>query len=111
MVYETLVEVVPLKTDSDGVVRIGGTRVTLDTVVAAFREGATPEGIVDQYPSLQLANVYSVLGYVLNHAADVDAHLRDRQKVADDVRRENENRFDPSGIRDRLIARSTQVFA
>ncbi len=34
---------IPLETDADGVVRVGGTRVTLDTVVAAFKEGATAE--------------------------------------------------------------------
>jgi len=58
-------EVVPLASDADGVVRVGFSRVSLDTVVAAFREGMTPEGIVEQYPSLQLAAVYSVIGYVL----------------------------------------------
>jgi hypothetical protein len=34
---------VPLEVDADGVVRVGGTRVTLDTIVDAFREGATAE--------------------------------------------------------------------
>lgn len=37
---------VPLDTDRDGVFRVGGTRVTLDTVVGAFTDGATPEEIV-----------------------------------------------------------------
>ncbi len=32
---------IPLKTDVDGVVRVGNSRVTLDTVIAAFTEGAT----------------------------------------------------------------------
>jgi hypothetical protein len=45
----------PLTTDPEGVVRISATRVTLDTVVAAFQEGATAEEISQQYPSLQLA--------------------------------------------------------
>ena len=45
-------EPVPLAADRDGVMRVGGTRVTLDTVVAAFREGATAEEITQQYPSL-----------------------------------------------------------
>ena len=40
----------PFDTDADGVVRVGGTRVTLDTLVAAFHEGASPETIADQYP-------------------------------------------------------------
>ena len=63
---------VPLTTDSDGVVRVARTRVTLDTVVAAFAEGATAEEIAQQYPSLDLADVYSVLAYFLRHRSEVE---------------------------------------
>ena len=96
---------IPLETDADGVVRVGGTRVTLDTVVAAFREGATAEEIVYQYPSLTLADVYSVIGYYLQRRSEVEAYLRRRQRQAEEAREQNEARFDPHGIRDRLLAR------
>ena len=99
---------VPLETDAEGTVRVGGTRVTLDTLVAAFREGLTAEEIVTQYPSLQLADVYLVIGYILNHSNEVEAYLRTRQQLAADVRSGNEARFDPIGIRDRLMARRGQ---
>ena len=72
-------EPVPLAADRDGVMRVGGTRVTLDTVVAAFREGATAEEITQQYPSLQLADVYAVIGYYLRHQPEVDDYLRERR--------------------------------
>jgi uncharacterized protein (DUF433 family) len=98
-------EPVPLEVDADGVVRVGGTRVTLDTIVAAFREGATAEEIVYQYPSLNLADVYSAIGYYLQRRPDVEAYLRRRQQQRDEVREQNEARFDPQGIRDRLLAR------
>ena len=98
-------EPVPLEVDADGVVRVGGTRVTLDTIVAAFREGATAEEIVYQYPSLNLADVYSAIGYYLQRRPDVEAYLRRRQQQRDEVREQNEARFDPRGIRDRLLAR------
>jgi uncharacterized protein (DUF433 family) len=101
-------ERVPLVTDADGVVRVGSTRVTLDTLVAAFCQGMTAEGIVEQYPSLRLADVYLVLGYFLSHQEDVEAYLRGRQQRAAEVRRENEARFDPAGVRDRLMARRRQ---
>jgi uncharacterized protein (DUF433 family) len=101
-------EPIPLASDANGVVRVGSTRVTLDTVVAAFREGMTPEGIVEQYPSLRLAQVYSVIAYILNHPEEVEGYLRDRQRLAENVRRENEARFDPAGVRDRLLARRRQ---
>ena len=95
---------VPLTTDAEGVVRVGGTRVTLDALVAAFRDGATAETIVEQYPSLQLAEVYTVIGYYLQHRADVNAYVQRRNEQAALVRQENEGRFDPAGIRDRLLA-------
>ena len=104
-----LIEVapIPLEADADGVVRVGGTRVTLDTIVAAFREGATAEEVVYQYPSLDLADVYSVIGYYLQRRSEVEAYLRRRQQQSDLVRGQNEARFDPRGIRDRLLARRT----
>jgi uncharacterized protein (DUF433 family) len=108
MSIQTTAEPIPLATDADGVVRVGSSRVTLDTVVAAFREGMTPEGIVEQYPSLRLAEVYSVIGYVLRHPEQVETYLRERERLAAAVRRENEARFDPVGVRDRLVARRRQ---
>jgi len=86
-------------------VRVGETRVTLDTVIAAFEEGATAEEIVYQYPSLDLADVYAVLSYYLQQRDEVEAYLRQRRRQAAAVRRQNEARFDPHGIRDRLLAR------
>ncbi|MEL6765149.1 MAG: DUF433 domain-containing protein, partial [Cyanobacteria bacterium J06607_6] len=94
--------------DADGVVRVSRTRVTLDTVVAAFWEGATAEVIAEQYPSLQLSDIYSVIGYYLRHKVEVDNYLEIRRQRAAEVRRENERRFNPVGIRDRLLARQSQ---
>ncbi len=101
-------EPVPLNTDADGVLRVGSTRVTLDTVAMAFQEGMTAEGIVQQYPSLRLADVYLVIGFILNHPEQVDAYLQERQRLADEARQLNEARFDPTGVRDRLLARRHQ---
>ena len=100
---------VPLEVDADGVVRVGGTRVTLDTIVDAFQDGATAEEIVYQFPSLDLADVYSVISFYLQRQSDVEAYLRRRQQQRDKVRDQNEARFDPRGIRDRLLARRTGV--
>lgn len=97
-------ERVPVHTDANGVVRVGGTRVTLDTLVAAFDAGATAEEILQQYPSLALADVYSVIAYYLRHQSEVRASIT-RQQQAAHVRKENERRFDSSGVRERLLAR------
>lgn len=98
-------EPIPLATDADGTVRVGHTRVSIDTVIAAFSEGATAEEILQQYPSLELADVYSVIGFYLRRKAEVDAYLQERQHRATEVRQKNEARFDPVGVRDRLLAR------
>ncbi len=54
-------EPVPFSVDIDGIMRVGGTRVTLDTVVAALLDGAKAEEIAQQYTTLDLADIYSVI--------------------------------------------------
>lgn len=95
----------PLEADADGVVRVGGTRVRLDTVIFAYKEGATPEEIVEQYPSLKLADVYVAIGYYLQYRDEIETYLLKRQEEREQARRMNEARLDPHGIRDRLLAR------
>jgi uncharacterized protein (DUF433 family) len=105
VVTATFIATLPLKTDKDGVIRVSKTRVTLDTIVTAFLEGLTAEEIAAQYPVVPLADVYSVIGYYLHQKKKVDAYLARREKFAERVRRQNEARFDQSGIRERLLAR------
>lgn len=99
------IERVPIHTDADGVVRVAGTRVTLDTIVSAFEAGATAEEIAQQYASVPLADVYSVITYYLRHKPEVCAYLERRAEQADEVRAEVERRFPSSGLRERLLAR------
>jgi uncharacterized protein (DUF433 family) len=105
MTLSVTVDQVPLHTDADGVVRVGGTRVTLDTIVGAFEEGATAEEIAQQYSSVSLADVYAVIGYYLRRQTEVKEYLRQRRQQADEVRKQNEAHFDPHGVRERLLAR------
>jgi len=101
----TVIETIPIETDADGVIRVSKTRVPLDTIIAAFTEGATAEEIAQQYPSVPLADIYSVIGYYLRRRSEVEAYLSRRRQVAEQVRRENESRFNPVGIRERRMAR------
>jgi uncharacterized protein (DUF433 family) len=96
---------IPLSVDPDEVIRVAGTRITLDSVVAAFLEGATAEEIAQQYPSLDLADVYAVIGYYLRQREEVENYLRQRRDAASQVRKQNESRFEPTGVRGRLLAR------
>ena len=79
--------------------------MTLETVVGAFHDGATAEEIVQQYPSLALADVYAAIGYYLSHRQEVDDYLLQERQRSDQVRQENERQFDPTGVRERLLAR------
>ncbi|MDO9128591.1 MAG: DUF433 domain-containing protein [Anaerolineales bacterium] len=101
----TLTEIIPLETDTYGVIRVSSTRVTLDTIVSAFKDGATAEEIAQQYPSVPLVDVYYVIGYYLRRRDEVESYLGQRKKEADELQKQMEARFNPIGIRERLIAR------
>lgn len=98
-------EPVPLVADEHGVVRVSGSRVTLDAVVDSFDAGATPEEIAQQYPSLALEDVYTVVTYYLRRREQVDEYLDTRRAAAVQIRSENEARQQPDGLRQRLLAR------
>lgn len=83
-------DAVPLRVDETGTVRIGRTRIILELVIDAFREGATPEQIVQDYDTLNLSDVYAVIGYYLRHRDEVDAYLGRREGEAEELRKQVE---------------------
>jgi uncharacterized protein (DUF433 family) len=95
----------PLRLDIDGVVRVGATRVTLDTVVDAFNEGFEPEEIVRHYPVPSLADVYATIAYYLQHRAEVDDYVAQRRTSAETLRRVCSEQTDTRAIRERLLDR------
>jgi uncharacterized protein (DUF433 family) len=101
----SVLEPIPLNKTADGVFRVGNTRVTLDSVITSYNLGATPEEIVQQFPSLALADVYAVVTYYLRHKAEVESYLGERRERSKAVREENEERFPAEGFRERLLAR------
>ena len=100
----------PLREDPSGAVRVGRSRVLLELVIRAFQDGATPESIVQSYPSVSLADVYGVIAYYLRHRHDVDDYLQARRHQADTLRREIEAK-QPSRVdlRAKLLARKAQM--
>jgi uncharacterized protein (DUF433 family) len=95
----------PLTTGPDGAVRVTGTRVSLETIVTAFDAGATAEEIAQQYASVDLASIYAVISYVLDHRREVDEYVMRRHEIANEVRGEIEASFPAAGVRARLLAR------
>jgi uncharacterized protein (DUF433 family) len=99
------VAAVPLSMDHAGVLRVSGTRVSLDSVIFAFNEGSTPEEIAQQYTTLNLADIYAIISYYLQNQDEVVEYLKRRKHQRAELKNEVESRFDPEGIRDRLLAR------
>ena len=101
-------EVPPLRMDEHKVIRVGKTRVTLDTIVAAFQRGDTPEEIARNYDSLSLGEIYQTIAYYLAHQSDVDAYVERRTVSRAVLQKEVEADHDPNGIRQRLLGRRSQ---
>jgi uncharacterized protein (DUF433 family) len=107
MTLTIVAELAPLNANEDGVILIGKTRVTLDTVISVFQQGATAEETVYRYPSLNLADVYATIAFYLKHESEVEAYLQQRRQQSQEIRTMNQAKFDPQGLRDRLLARRT----
>jgi uncharacterized protein (DUF433 family) len=54
---------------------IEGTRISLDSLVYAFRKGLSPESIVQSFPLLTLEQVYGAITFYLANRAEIDAYL------------------------------------
>ena len=105
----TLSQIVPLHQDEMGSVRITGSRVTLDTLVAAFKKGNTAEQIQDSFPSLSLRQIYGAISYCLDYQEDVETYLNERQVEADAIRREIESQPRYGEFREKLRRRRAEL--
>ncbi len=97
-----------MQTDTNGVVRVGGTRVTLDTILHACRGGVTPEEIAESFPTVSLADIYATIAYCLRYREQVEAYLEEQEAAGEWVRREIEERFPATELREKLRSRRKQ---
>jgi len=95
----------PIHPDANGVLRVGKTRVTLDTVVNAYEDGATAEEIVLSYDALALSQVYATIAYYLQNKTSLEPYLASRRQTAQDTLLEIVRQQATTQIRQRLIAR------
>jgi uncharacterized protein (DUF433 family) len=59
----------------DGGYWITGTRISLDSIVYAFKRGAAPESIQRAFPLLTLEEIYGAITFYLAHAQEIDTSL------------------------------------
>ncbi len=88
-----------------GVWRVAGTRVSVDSVVYAFNEGASPEEIVWRFDTLDLKKVYALINYYLHNREKVDKYLAQSEKAERKILRRLDKEFPSADLREKLLAR------
>jgi uncharacterized protein (DUF433 family) len=84
-----------VRMDENGVYRVGKTRVMLDSVLAGFQQGHSPETIRQQYPALTLEEVYGSIAYYLGHVKEIDAYLQRQDSAWQQERLKSEQQASP----------------
>lgn len=109
MISMTLVlepRVIPLTRLENGVYRVTGTRIPLERIIEEYKAGATPEEIVFSFDTLRLSDVYTLIGYYLEHKEEVEQYLREEEKLAEQVRQMIEAAQPPRpGFKEELLRR------
>jgi uncharacterized protein (DUF433 family) len=101
---------VPLRLDDYGTIRVGDSRIPLERIVESYQAGATPETIVEWFDTLRLADVHAAVAYYLNHRAEVDGYLCEREQVAEALRRKIEaGQPWRAGLKEELLRRQSQM--
>jgi len=98
----------PLRTDNSGTVRVGNTRMSLDIVIDTFKQGADPEEIVRQYPTLELKDVYAAVTYYLYNQAEVEAYRAEQARETAEIERTSRAQWEASDFYKRAIAIKAQ---
>jgi uncharacterized protein (DUF433 family) len=69
---------------------LAGTRIGLDTIVYAFRNGQSAESIFEAFPLIgSLAKVYGAIAFILDHVKEVEEYLTDQDRRYDEFKAEN----------------------
>ncbi|HAX80218.1 MAG TPA: hypothetical protein DCY88_31370 [Cyanobacteria bacterium UBA11372] len=92
----------PFRWDEAGGIRIGQSRVTLDSLLAAYHNGSTPEEIAVQYSVLHLEEIYAAIAYYLNHRHEIDNYLEQRHQKSQQRRSEFVQQYNLVNLRQRL---------
>ncbi len=85
----------------DGNYYVAGTRISLDSIVQAFRRGESPEAICQNFELLRLEEVYGAIAYYLANQADVDRYLLRQNEKWEEGRRDAEPL--PADLRRKLM--------
>jgi uncharacterized protein (DUF433 family) len=103
--FEIKAEPIPIEFDKHGIARIGGTRVTLETLLTKYHQGASAENLAEAFPSLNIADIHAVLAYYLHNRETVDAYLDEAKTRDEEGIRFIREKFPQDDLKERLLAR------
>lgn len=83
--------IVPIRTDEHGSIRVGGTRVLLEVIIACHQRGETPEEIHEGFPTVKLADIYAVITYYLENRELVDEYIHQQDEEGERIRQKLEH--------------------
>jgi len=75
----------PLAMDEAGVIRIGGTRVSLDSLLASYLQGASEDKLATGFPDLDLHEIHATIAYYHRHQAEIEEYLSSRRRAAEAI--------------------------
>jgi uncharacterized protein (DUF433 family) len=76
--------------EREGCYRVVGKRVSLDSIVYLFLEGASPESIVQSFSTLTLEEVYGGITFYLANRQTVDAYLQAGAAMFETLRKQSQ---------------------
>ena len=72
----------------NGAYYVVGTRIGLDIIIDAYRQGECAENIFESFPSIgSLARVYGAIAFILEHPDAVHAYLEDQDRAWEEFKR------------------------
>ena len=66
---------------------LAGSRVSLASIIYEYRDGAAPETIRQNFPTLSLEQVHGAIAFYLGHPQETEAYLSDLEKRWDELER------------------------
>ena len=64
---------------------VAGSRVSLASIIYEYRDGAAPETIQQNFPTLSLEQIHGAIAFYLGHREQADAYLRELEKKWDEL--------------------------
>ena len=80
----------PFLPDAHGTLRVGGTRVTLETLLGKYALGDSIEGLHEGFPTVPLSELHAVVCYYLRNRPELDTWLAFKTAEWERIRADDE---------------------